>query len=153
MVKSTLKLYEFYNLEAELNGVIDQKNGQQISTGLLLERLKVNLKYWLQDLSKKATTEKEACEAIKKDLIKKYGEQDDQGNVSIPQFINVVNDADGKPVSGDINPKFLEFQNEWNAFLNEEKEIEHKDFKLSDFEDVKSDNALTTFFKLVKAED
>jgi len=153
MAKITLKLYEYYSLEAELNGVIDQQTGRKISNGLLLERLKVTTKYWLQELAKKATAEKEACEIIRQDLIKKHGEADEQGNIRIEQFINVVNDADGKPVSGDVNPKFLEFQNEWNNFLNEEKELEFRDFKLSEFEETKSDSALTTFFKLVTAED
>jgi len=153
MAKITLKLYEFYSLEAELNGVIDQQTGQKVSNGLLLERLKVTTKYWLQELAKKAVAEKEACEAIRQDLIKKYGEEDEQGNIAIQQFINVVKDADGKPVSGDINPKFIEFQTEWNNFLNEDKDLDFRDFKLSEFEETKSDSALTTFFKLVTAED
>ena len=120
---------------------------------MLLERLKVTTKYWLQELAKKAVAEKEACEAIRQDLIKKYGEEDEQGNIAIQQFINVVKDADGKPVSGDINPKFIEFQTEWNNFLNEDKDLDFRDFKLSEFEETKSDSALTTFFKLVTAED
>jgi hypothetical protein len=153
MAKITLKLYEFYSLEAELNGVIDQQTGQKVSNGLLLERLKVTTKYWLQELAKKAAAEKEACEAIRQDLIKKYGEEDEQGNIAIQQFINVVKDTDGKPVSGDINPKFIEFQTEWNNFLNEDKDLDFRDFKLSEFEETKSDSALTTFFKLVTAED
>jgi hypothetical protein len=151
MAKITLKLYEYYSLEAELNGVIDQQTGQKVSNGLLLERLKVTTKYWLQELAKKAVTEKEACEAIRQDLIKKYGETDEQGNIAIQQFINVVKDADGKPVTGDINPKFIEFQTEWNNFLNEDKELDFRDFKLSEFEETKSNSALTTFFKLVTA--
>ena len=101
-------------------------------------------------MAKKAAAEKEAVEAIKQDLIKKHGEADDQGNVSIPMYINVVTDEDGQTVSKDINPKFVEFQNDFNALLNEEKEIEHKEFQLEDFENVETEGAYVTFLKLVK---
>ena len=150
MQKTSLKLYEFYNLEAELNGVINPQTGEVTSKGLIAEKIKMATKYWLNDLSKKVVTEKEACEELKKELIKKHGEADDQGNVSIPMYINVVTDEDGQTVSRDINPKFVEFQNEFNALLNEEKEIEHKEFQLDDFENVETEGAYVTFLKLVK---
>jgi hypothetical protein len=150
MEKVSLKLYEFYNLEAELNGVTNQQNGEVTSKGLLAEKLKLTTKYWIGDLAKKAAAEKEAVEAIKQDLIKKHGEADDQGNVSIPMYINVVTDEEGQTVSRDINPKFVEFQNEFNALLNEEKEIEHPEFQLEDFENVETEGAYVTFLKLVK---
>jgi hypothetical protein len=86
------------------------------------------------------------------DLIKKYGTEDENSNVSIPMYINVVTDESGEVTSRDINPKFVEFQNEFNALLQEEKEIEYKEFKLSDFDSVESDGVYVTFFKLVKPE-
>lgn len=150
MEKVSLKLYEFYNLEAELNGVTNQQTGEVTSKGLLAEKLKLTTKYWINDLAKKVTAEKEAVEAIKQDLIKKHGETDEQGNISIPMYINVVTDEEGNVASRDVNPKFVEFQNEFNSLLNEEKEIEHKEFKLEEFENVETDGAYTTFLKLVK---
>jgi hypothetical protein len=150
MEKVSLKLYEFYNLEAELNGVTNQQTGEVTSKGLLAEKLKLTTKYWINDLAKKVTAEKEAVETIKQDLIKKHGEADDQGSVSIPMYINVVTNEEGQVTSRDVNPKFVEFQNEFNALLNEEKEVEHKEFKLEEFENVETDGAYTTFLKLVK---
>ena len=41
MEKISLKLYEFYNLDSELNGVVNQQNGEKISAGLLSEKLKL----------------------------------------------------------------------------------------------------------------
>jgi hypothetical protein len=150
MEKITLKLYEFYNLEAELNGVTNQQNGEVTSKGLLAEKIKMTTKYWLNDLVKKVVTEKEACEALKQELIKKHGEADEQGNVSIPMYINEVKNEEGQTVSREINPKFVEFQNEFNAVLNEDKELEYKGFTLEDFENVETEGAYTTFLKLVK---
>ena len=150
MEKITLKLYEFYNLEAELNGVTNQQNGEVTSKGLLAEKIKMTTKYWLNDLVKKVVTEKEACEALKQELIKKHGEADEQGNVSIPMYINEVKNEEGQTVSREINPKFVEFQNEFNAVLNEDKELEYKGFTLEDFENVETEGAYVTFLKLVK---
>ena len=150
MEKVSLKLYEFYNLEAELNGVTNQQTGEVTSKGLLAEKLKLTTKYWINDLAKKVLAEKEAVETIKQDLIKKHGEADEQGNISIPMYTNVVTDEEGQVTSRDVNPKFVEFQNEFNALLNEEREVEHKEFKLEEFENVETDGAYTTFLKLVK---
>ena len=150
MQKTSLKLYEFYNLEAELNGVTNQQNGEVTSKGLLAEKIKMTTKYWLNDLVKKVVTEKEACEALKQELIKKHGEADEQGNVSIPMYINEVKNEEGQTVSREINPKFVEFQNEFNAVLNEDKELEYKGFTLEEFENVESEGKYDTFFKLIK---
>ena len=150
MEKIALKLYEFYNLEAELNGVTNQQNGEVTSKGLLAEKIKMTTKYWLNDLVKKVVTEKEACEALKQELIKKHGEADEQGNVSIPMYINEVKNEEGQTVSREINPKFVEFQNEFIAVLNEDKELEYKGFTLEEFENVESEGKYDTFFKLIK---
>ena len=62
MEKVTLKLAEFYQLEAELNGVTNQQTGEVVSKGLLSERVKLTTKYWLVDLAKKVAAEKAAEE-------------------------------------------------------------------------------------------
>ena len=57
MEKITLKLSEFYQLEAELNGLSNQSTGEVISKGLLSEKIKLTTKYWLHDLNKKVAAE------------------------------------------------------------------------------------------------
>ena len=151
MQKTSLKLYEYYNLETELNGSVNAQTGEILSTGLLSERLKLTSKYWIYDLSAKVVAEKEAIERIKSELIQKNGSIDDQGNFTLPRFINVVRNEAGEFVSGDNNPKYTEFQNDFNVILNEDKEIEHKEFKLEDFENVETNKVYPTFFKLINA--
>ena len=73
MNKVTFKLHEFYNLDAELNGVVNQQNGEVVSKGLMSEKIKLTTKYWLTDLAKKVAAEKQAVEALKEELIKKHG--------------------------------------------------------------------------------
>ena len=152
MEKVTLELHEFYALDNELNGVVNQQTGETSLKGLLSEKIKLTTKYWLSDLAKKVTTEKESVEKLKEELIKKHGETDETGNISIPMYINVVTNEEGEITSREVNPKFVEFQNDFNTLLQEEKELEHKEFKLVDFENVESEGVYVTFFKLVKPE-
>jgi hypothetical protein len=153
MEKISLKLYEFYNLESELNGVTNQQTGEKISAGLLAEKLKLTDKYWLTELAKKVAAEKAGVESLKEELIKKHGEADETGNISIPMYINIVKDEEGNIVSGENNPKFIEFQNEFNTLLQEEKELEYKAVKLSALDSIESDSNYPTFFKLVVADE
>ena len=73
MEKITLKLSEFYQLAAELEGLVNQQTGEKLSNGLLNEKVKLTTKYWLSDLAKKVGAEKEAVEKIKNELIQKHG--------------------------------------------------------------------------------
>jgi hypothetical protein len=150
MNKIKLKLHEFYSLEAELNGVINQETGQVIIASLISQTKKLTTKYWLNDLAKKVAVEKEAVESLKQELIKKHGEADEEGSVFIPMYINIVKDEEGNTVSRDANPKFIEFQNDFNALLNEEREVEYKGFKLEEFENVEGEGIYSTFFKLIE---
>jgi len=153
MEKITLKLSEFYQLEAELNGVVNQSTGETLAKGLLSEKIKLTTKYWLHDLSKKVATEKESVEKLKEELIKKYGKEEN-GAISIPLYINEVIDEDTKEVtSREVNPDFIKFQNDFNALLQEERELEYRSFKLEEFEGVETEGVYNTFFKLVKVEE
>lgn len=163
MEKVTLKLFEFYNLDAELNGLRNQATGEVLAKGLLHEKLPLTTKYWLTDLSKKVTAEKALVEELKNDLIKKYGKEDDKGSFSIPMSIDEV-DENGDPVKDlnekdewvvkkKLNPAFEVFNNEFEVLLQTEKEIEYKALKLSDFEKVETSENYATLFKLIKVEE
>ena len=67
MEKISLKLSEFYQLEAELNGVTNQQTGEKLSNGLVNEKVKLTTKYWLSDLAKKVAAEKAAVESVKEE--------------------------------------------------------------------------------------
>ena len=122
MEKITLKLFEFYNLDAELNGLTNQGTGETITTGLLREKLPLVTKYWLTELGKKVAAEKAAVEELKNDLIKKYGKEDEKGGISIPMVIDDL-DVNGNPIKDTdaeenevirkkLNPDFQQFEKE-----------------------------------------
>jgi hypothetical protein len=163
MEKISLKLFEFYNLDAELNGLTNQQTGEKIASGLIQEKLSLVTKYWLTELGKKVAAEKAAVEELKNDLIKKYGKEDDKGGISIPMVIDEL-DSDGQPVKdldkdGNwftkkvINPEFQSFELEFNNLLQTEKDLEYKAFTLEDFEKVETSENYGTFFKLIKVEE
>ena len=155
MEKITLKLSEFYQLEAELNGVTNQQTGEVLAKGLLSEKIKLTTKYWLHDLNKRVATEKESVEKFKEELIKKYGKEDkESGSISIPVFVNeVIDDETKEVVSREVNPDFVKFQNEFNALLSEERELEYRAFSLEEFDGVETDGVYNTFFKLIKVDE
>jgi len=155
MEKITLKLSEFYQLEAELNGVTNQQTGEVLAKGLLGEKIKLTTKYWLHDLNKRVATEKESVEKFKEELIKKYGKEDkESGSISIPVFVNeVIDDETKEVVSREVNPDFVKFQNEFNALLSEERELEYRAFSLEEFDGVETDGVYNTFFKLIKVDE
>lgn len=149
MEKVSLKLHEYYSLEAELNGLVNNQTGEVIAKSLLSERIKLTTKYWLSDLNKKVSAEKEAIEKLKEELIKKHGETDETGNINIPIYINVITNEEGEVVSREINPKYVEFQNNFNVLLDEERELEYHTFKLEEFDNVETDGNYPIFFKLI----
>lgn len=154
MEQTTLKLHEFYALEAELGGVFNRQTGEVASKGLLAENIKLPTKYWLTDLLKKVATEKESIEKLKEELIKKHGNEDEQGNVSIPMYLfkkEVDKEGNEKEVPYDMNPDYVKFDKDFNDLLQEERTIEHFAFTLDQFENVESDSNYGTFFKLIKA--
>lgn len=152
MEKITLKLHEIYSLHSELNGLMNNQTGGIITKGLLAEKLKLSTKYWITELAKTVNKEREIIDKVKEELIKKYGDVDENGGIFIPRFINTVKNEEGKIISGDINPKMIEFEKEFDEFLKEEKTIEYKELKLSDFENIETEGVYTIFFKLVKPE-
>ena len=163
MEKISLKLFEFYNLDAELNGLTNQQTGEKIASGLIQEKLSLVTKYWLTELGKKVAAEKATVEELKNDLIKKFGTEDDKGGISIPMVIDEL-DSDGQPIKDldkdgnwftkkTINPAYQEFEKEFNTLLQTEKELEYKAFTLDDFEKVETSENYGTFFKLIKVEE
>jgi hypothetical protein len=152
MQNTTLQLGQILQLETEVNGVVNTQTGEIVSKGLLKEVLKFKTKYWLMQLSDDLAEEKKKIEAVRDQLVKELGEEDETGSISLPVYINEVQDEDGKIVSREVNPKFLDFQEKFNELLVETKELSHGKFLLEDFEAVESAEVYPVFFKLISAE-
>lgn len=151
MKKVTLKLSEVLELEVELNGLVNQQKNEVLVEGLLSKDLKLATKYWLSDLNEKVSKEKASVGKLRDELIKKHGTTGEDGNISIPMYINEKKDEEGKIVSADVNPDFVKFQEDYNKLMEETVDILHKEFKLSDFEDLKTKELPRVFFKLLSA--
>jgi hypothetical protein len=146
MEKKSLKLGDFYQLEEELNGKINPQTGEKITEGLLAQKLSLNIKYWLLDMAKRVKEQKDQCETLKNEIIKKYGEEAD-GMIQIKMIIKNDKDEDI------VNPAFINFQNEFNVLLNEERELEYKKLKLSDIGDIETSESYPIVLSLLDAKE
>ena len=150
MAHTKLKLHEYYKLEGEINGLANQQTGEKVTSGLLNEKISFVTKYWLTDLSKIVTEEKTSIDSIKTHLIKYYGTEDENGNISIPLWINEQKDKDGNTISAEPNPTFIKFQEDLNKLLEEEKTLEHYAFKLDEFKNIETTDNYSVFYKLIQ---
>ena len=148
MEKISLKLHEFLTLETELFGVKNQQTGEVTSKGLLNEKLSLVAKFWLNELGKKVASEKESVEKLREELIKKLGTEE-EGQVFIKMY-DEVKDEEGNTVSRSLTSNFIEFNQEYEKLLSEEKELEYRSFDLSELANVETEGNLNVFFKLVK---
>lgn len=143
MEKKTLKLAQFFNLNAELNGFENPETKEKVLDGILSQKISLKTKYWLTDLSKKVKEQVDSCESLKNDLINKYGEANDKG-----VFISyTVKDKDGKEV---VNENFKLFQEEYNSLMNEDREIEYKQLSIDDFGNIETTDTYDILFSLLK---
>jgi len=138
-MKVKLTLGEILNLDIELSGYVNPENGEQILSGLFSQQLSLVTKFKLSELRDLIAPLKKNVEDLKNDIIKSKGEEKD-GSVSIPMMIDDV-----------VNPVFLEFQEEYNKLISEEKELEISEFKIEDF-DIVTNESYNTFFKIIKAQ-
>jgi len=141
-MKAKLKLFEVLNLEIELNGFTNLESGERLVEGLLQQKLNFGLKYKLKNDVLKLVEEKNQILQVQDELVSKYGTVDKQGKIGIDRWIDF---EDKIP-----NPKFVEFNQEWNQFLtSNEKEIEITDLSLIDLQEVITKdnyNILSTYF-------
>jgi hypothetical protein len=149
----SLELNEVLSLEVELAGISNQQTGEVLIEGLLSKELNFSLKYHLDKIYKQVVEEKKVIEQFRQDLIKKFGEESEEGEVSVPCLINLKKDKEGNVVSGDPNPKFQEFSKEFEEFLKTKTEIRVKELTLADFTDVKLKSAPTVLFSLLDEEE
>lgn len=146
----TLKLAEVLNLEAELAGVQNPQTGEIVVKGLLGAELDLVLKYHLDKIYKQVAEEKKAVDTFRDELIKKYGKEDENKNISIPYQINVKKDENGNVISADINPDFEKFSDDMNKFLETTTEIKIKELSIDAFSGIKLRTTPSTLFSLLE---
>ncbi len=135
MAKLTLKLGQVLQLESEINGFVNPQNGKEVFVGFRKHKLPLKTKYWLSELGDRLAAERKTIETLRDEIIQKHGEDDGKGGIQIGVFIEQKDEND-KVISRELNPQYVEFQNEFNALLSEDKEIEYTPLTMEDLEKV-----------------
>jgi hypothetical protein len=138
-MKVKLTLGEILNLDIELSGYVNPETNEQVLSGLLSQKLSLVTKFKLTELRDLIAPLKKNVDDLKNDIIKSKGEEKD-GSVSIPIMID-----------DEVNPVFIEFQEEYGKLLSEEKELEISELKIEDF-DIITNESYNTLFKIIKAQ-
>lgn len=148
MNKGKLTLLEIYQLDSELSGQVNRQNGERVTQGLLGQSLNLKLKFWLNKLKTISAETVESVDKLRNEYITKYGEKDEKGNTSLPLYVVEKNEA-GEDVQKS-NPKFEEFNVEFDKLLKEEKDVELYAFDIDQFEKLETEEVYPVFFKLIE---
>lgn len=135
--KVKLTLSDILSLDIELSGFVNPETKETVFKGLLAQDLSLVTKFKLSELRDTIAPHKKNVEDLKNEIIKSKGEEKD-GAVSIPIM------KDDK-----LNPLFIEFQEEYNKLLAEEKKIEVPNFNINDF-NITTTESYDVFFKILK---
>jgi hypothetical protein len=156
-VKTKLSLGELYALESEINGVTNPETREKVSKGIMGHPLPMVVRYHLNNLVEIVGAEKKSIDTMRDELITKLGESSDNG-FSLPTFKDKL-DAEGQPELNEkgeavkiLNPNFIEFNDEMNKLLVEEKEIAHYPFTIEHL-DFNTDESYPVFFKLLRSKE
>ena len=142
MEKITLSLNDTLALEAELNGVTDQKTQEVLFKGLLSEKMSLKTKYWLTKLAEKLSSEKKTIDTLREELIKKHGTEGEDGMISIVAF----EDQDRTKAT----EAYIKFVTEMNTLLAEEKEFDYNPISIEELGDISAEGRFNLIFKLIK---
>jgi len=148
MKKIKLPLQDIYLLVNELKGVKNTQTGEVIRKGLLDEKLSINTKYGLNELSNSLLSIIEPIEKLKEEAITRLGEQAEDNSYYIPMRINEVYGEDNILTSAEINPNFIKYQEEINELSKEEFEIEYREILLEKI-DIETEVNPNILFKLI----
>lgn len=139
MEKIKLTLGQVLELDAELNGYINPQTEEKVLDGFLKQNISMLVRYRMSTLINNVAAEKATIDKMRDELVTKHGDQTEAG-------YNVVLRLE----SGEINPKFLDFQREYSEILTETTEIEYKPLSPKDIEEVVTTDNYNILLKLIQ---
>ena len=105
----------------------------------------------MNDLVDRLKKEKSSIDSVREDLIKKNGKEGPDGRIGFNQYMETdQKDQNGNPIRV-FTQEYSNFMNEYEIFLQEEKEIDLPEIKLEELSKiVTKDNYYMVFKYMVK---
>ena len=149
MEKIKLKLGDILQLDSEINGFTNPETGEVVYHGFIRQEISIILKYELGEMSDGLIVERKRIDSLRDELVKKYGTPENGGIVV--KMYNDVKDEEGNIIGKEVNPKYIEFDDEYSTLLNQEKEIEYPTITKDDLKEAgKTKDNYKVLFKLIK---
>lgn len=143
-----LTIDQILQLDAEINGFTNPQSGDLIYEGFMKQPLSILLKYELSEFSTKLKDERTKVDGLRNDLIEKYGEKTEDGNI---QILPTMEEKDGEETKTVENPKYTTFMKEYDELLNKEIELEHPEITKEDLKEAgKTKDQYNILFRLIK---
>lgn len=144
---TSLTLREIYELEGEISGFVYE--GKTIIEGIINQKISFVTKYHLKKLLTILLEEKKLVDEFKNELIKKYGEEKENGTVVVEPFFIVKEEVEGELIEKRVqNENFIKFSKEYTSLLDQVKDVEHFAFTIDEFSKIESTDNYNVFYKL-----
>jgi hypothetical protein len=142
---TSLTLREVYELESEISGLV--MGERVLLEGVINQKISFVTKYHLKKLATTLAEEKKLVDEFKNELIKKYGEEREDGSVVIEPVLKIKeeNEEVEKTVQ---NPAFISFSKDYTELLEQVKDIEHFSFDINEFSKIETTDNYNVFYKL-----
>lgn len=142
MTRIELNMNELFALEAEITGVMIQD--QVVLKGLLQQDISYVHKFRLDDLLAKITPFKERLNKLRTELVQKFGELKEDGQMVIKEFLEGSDGTEPK-----INPDYVTATGEIKDLLDMEVPLDVHPFMEEDFQ-FKATEYYPVFNKLIR---
>lgn len=146
-IELTLTISQILDLEAEINGIYSLDKKTRLLEGLLAQNLSFLTKHTLLDFLESLNAQKSVIDKVIDEIVIKYGTKNSDGSVVMNKYIIEDNTLVDPDAPKKINPKFLEFEQDYSELMKKEKSIKVPQIKISELSNIVTKEVYPVFSK------
>ena len=152
-IELTLTISQILDLESEINGIYSLDKKTRLLEGLLAQNLSFLTKHTLFYFLESLNAHKSVIDKVIDEIVIKYGTQNPDGSVVMNKYIIEDNTLVDPDAPKKINPKFLEFEQDYSEFMKKEKSIKVPQIKISEISNIVTKEVYPVFSKYLVIKD